>query len=415
MLFLMVVVMMTPEFGLEYWVVLCTPFGWRPAEWGWQGVVMLVMWRLRKLRFGNVICYVDNFYFFLPKGSRVCAFVGRLVVAFGEMNMPLHEWQVGRRIKAVGWEWWSDEMVMVCPVEKHEKFSGQLVEWAERKGTKQRKRQQGGLRLGRGETGKGVLKKVGEEEREVVEFTLEEVRRIVGKLLWMSAAFPQGKAGVAHWVHMRTAGERVLKAMGGRGRPRDVRCGATEGALVWVRMWAEVFPRWDRRRSIFMGFGPMADEEVLGRVDAATREGDGCGGVYFSVKDRVLLGFTHVWTGEERDRAFILSRESTGVLESFGMRMWFEKFGELVRGKRVLLESDSECLVKAVDRGYSKSVEMMGCVESVLKLSVELRVILRVRWVAGVLNAVADRLSHGEIEEARCLALDQFGVPLLLV
>ena len=63
----MVLSMVTPKFGLEYWVVLCTPFGWRPAEWGWQAVVMLVMWRLRKLGFRNVICYVDNFYFFWRK------------------------------------------------------------------------------------------------------------------------------------------------------------------------------------------------------------------------------------------------------------------------------------------------------------------------------------------------------------
>jgi hypothetical protein len=236
------------------------------------------------------------FVFLLPKGSRVCAFVRRLVVAFGERSMPLHEWQVGRRIKAVGWEWWSDEMVMECPVEKHEKFSGQLMEWAERKGTKRWKRQQGGARRGRGATGKGAGKEVGE----MVEFTLEELRRIVGQHSWMSAAFPQGQAGAA--------GERVLKAMGGRGRSRDVKCGTTEAALMWVRMWAGVFPRWDRRRPTFMGFGPMADAEVLGRVDAATREGHGCGGGYFSVKDRVLLGLTHVWTMEERDRAFLLSR-----------------------------------------------------------------------------------------------------------
>ena len=159
----------------------------------------------------------------------------------------------------------------------------------------------------------------------------------------------------------------------------------------------------------------MACEEVLGRVDAATEDGHGCGGLMWVPTEGKLLGFVHVWTEEERERAYVVDRESTGVLESYGAMKWFEVFGERVRGRRVLLEMDSEPVVKALEKGYSPKVEMMMCVEGVLCRSVNLEVVLRVRWIAGVLNAVADRLSHRKIEEAIWIARHQFGADLLLV
>jgi hypothetical protein len=43
-------------------------------------------------------------------------------------------------------------------------------------------------------------------------------------------------------------------------------------------------------------------------------------------------------------------------------------------------------------------------------------IMLRVRQVKGIwFNRVADRLSHGRVEEASCLALELFGVPLVLL
>ena len=53
-------------------------------------MLLLVMWVLRKKKFTNFFCYVDNFYFFLPAGYRVARFVGRLIEVFKMMNVPLH-------------------------------------------------------------------------------------------------------------------------------------------------------------------------------------------------------------------------------------------------------------------------------------------------------------------------------------
>ena len=283
-------------------------------------------------------------------------------------------------MKALGWEWWSDDMVMVCPEAKYAKLLAQLEKWST-----------------------------------MTEFPLDVVRKIVGKMQWMSAAFPVGKVWAAHWVHMRTKGEAQLRAMKGRGKPCMVLCKGTDEALAGLRMWVKAYRGLDRRRELFLGFGPLAGEEVLGRVDAATTEGDGCGGFLFSRDEGVLLGFSHVWTKTEREKAFVLQRESTGALEAMGAKMWFDKFRDRVNGKRVLLEMDSEPVVLALAKGYSPIPAMMACVEDVLMLSIELRVVLRVRWISGVLNAVADRLSHGRVQEAKWMAQDAFGLDLLLV
>lgn len=184
--------------------------------------------------------------------------------------------------------------------------------------------------------------------------------------------------------------------------------------MVGLRVWGEFFPKWDRKRRLFMGFGPMACEEVLGRVDAATAAGHGCGGVLFDKGRGVLKGFVHKWTEEERNRAMVVQRESTGVLEAMGAAWWFKKFGDEVKGKRLLLELDSEPVVLALEKGYSPKKEMMAGVEGTLGVSIELEVVLRVRWIAGQLNEVADCLSHGRIEQARWLAWQEFGVELCL-
>jgi len=94
---------------------------------------------------------------------------------------------------------------------------------------------------------------------------------------------------------------------------------------------------------------------------------------------------------------------------------WWRKFGKHVAGMRVLFEMDSECSVLALHRSYSGKPAMKECVGEVRKCAAAHHVVVRVRWIAGVLNGIADLLSHQKIGEAKCLALSVFGVELLLV
>jgi hypothetical protein len=212
---------------------------------------------------------------------------------------------------------------------------------------------------------------------------------------------------------MRTDGERVLRKKG--GKPIQVVCWKTKEAKAALLFWVRIFERWDRTCPIFMDFGPMVAEQALGRVDAATVDGHGCGFFLWIPGERVLLGFAHVWSPKEKQRAECLLRASTGVFESLGAMRWWSIFGKRVAGMRVLFEMDSECSVLALHRSYSDRPAMMECVGEVRKCAAVHHVVVRVRWIAGVLNGIADHLSHQRIAEAQCLALSVFGVPLLLV
>jgi hypothetical protein len=64
LLSLFVYKVVTVAFGVEWFVDLATPFGWSPAEWGWQCMLALIMWAFRKKGLGDMVSYVDNF--FLP-------------------------------------------------------------------------------------------------------------------------------------------------------------------------------------------------------------------------------------------------------------------------------------------------------------------------------------------------------------
>lgn len=378
LLFLMVLCTQTPGFGREFWVVLCTPFGWRPAEWGWQAVLLLIMWRLIMLGWRDFFCYVDNFFFFFPDGTDLGREVRRLRSVFEAMRVPLHEWQVGKRVKALGWWWWSDVGVLVCEEKKLRRFLALVDEWK----------------------GKKLL-------------PLSVVRRLAGKFQWLSVAHPQARSAAARWVHVRTIGDRRLRRSG--GRPSSLRCKVSTGAMATLTTWSVLLTDWDGKRKLFLEFGPVAAAEVLGRVDAATTVGHGCGGLCLLREQGVLLGFSHVWSRQERERAFVLSRESSGVFEMLGAEWWFRKFESRVSGKRVLLEMDSEPAVMALDSWYSKKEEMMGCLDAVLRFTVLNEVVLRVRWISGVLNDIADCLSHGRLARARWLAMQEFGMELWLV
>ena len=104
-----------------------------------------------------------------------------------------------------------------------------------------------------------------------------------------------------------------------------------------------------------------------------------------------------------------------GVMEGMAVVWWLSTYGDLCHGKRVLLETDSASVVFALDCCYSKRPAMMEVVVDVMSLCCKYHIVLRMRHVSGVVyNCIADRLSHNDPEQAKCLALIEFKLPLLL-
>ena len=79
------------------------------------------------------------------------------------------------------------------------------------------------------------------------------------------------------------------------------------------------------------------------------------------------------------------------------------EFVKECRGRRVLLESDSETTVQTVGAGYTRLPHAVDTLDSILREAVREEIVLRVEFVSGDLfNQVADYLSRNQ----ECRTLD---------
>ena len=164
LLHLFVYCILTSEFGVEIFVDKSNPFGWKPAEWGWQTVLAILKWCLHRLMFkypkmagptrsvstvlSNVdvgssavvgppstlpevslgvspssgfMVYVDNFFAWAPATDFVDMHT-KLQALIAKFGLPLHELQLdGRLFTALGLIFdasTTDRWYMVLPEDK---------------------------------------------------------------------------------------------------------------------------------------------------------------------------------------------------------------------------------------------------------------------------------------------------------
>jgi hypothetical protein len=106
-------------------------FGLTAAEWAWQTVLAILMWRLRSLRGWAPICVVDN-VFFIAEQSEADAMADVFVGQCELVGLPLHDPQQGKVFNAVGWDWDCSgvTLLMICPTKKWETYVRLSREWA---------------------------------------------------------------------------------------------------------------------------------------------------------------------------------------------------------------------------------------------------------------------------------------------
>jgi hypothetical protein len=365
----------TEQFGSEYFVDLCNPFGCTFSEWGNQMVLAVERWNFARMGLTDVDTFVDNYFHFVPPNVHFESRCAAIEQTFKDLGIPLHERMLGTVFKGLGWLWDLELMLMICPEDKFTALCTLLEEWSA-----------------------------------LETMSLTDVRKAVGFMLWLSAGFEVGRGEIGHLVHMRTAGEAVLRRTG--RRPQDIRVAMSEPARASLQFWNEVFPRWSRKSPIRLQFGPVASWEVLARIDASTDWGGG--GIMVSRGAQSIPWFSCVWSPDviakaKRSR----QRESTGFLEFRALTRWMEIFGEACSGKRVLIESDNSSVVYGIERAYSDKPDSMQEIVVFRKLCLRYRLVVRVRHIVGVVyNSVADALSHNRIDDARAKALEEYACPL---
>ena len=388
----------TAAFGKEFFVDASNPFGWKVSNWVWDCILAVLMWRLltycskhrvdpkcvavdwgEGLSFDKVMSYVDNFFDINRKMPQLqfderCSVIDGVFEAAG---LVMHERQTGTHFKGLGWLWDTVSMTMQCPEDKYIIVSKYVAEWCE-----------------------------------VSTLSCEDWHKAVGILYWLTAGFRICRASVGVLVHDRTRAEALSVRL---GVPRHKAMMAKSKVSTSVfKMIKALLAGWNRLCPIVEGFTPTASWQYLGRVDASTEWG--CGGVLLDAKMSSLLGGNHAWSSAERAASFVVSRESTGVLEAMGALWWLEHFSSNCRGCRVLLELDNSATVLGLQGLYSATPSLMEVIEKIAMLCCRLHIELRVRHVHGeVFNRVADALSHDLIDRACAWAKADFALALSIL
>ncbi len=357
---------------LQWFLDLANPFGWATSEWGWQCLLAVIMWQLRRVGLDDTLSYVDNF-FDLSLPAVATTRKAKLLMLFDEAGIKLHDVFEGKQFPGLGWDWDIQAMTMTCPLDKHVILCKYLQTWTS-----------------------------------AVSLSLVDAERAVGLMSWGSAGPPSLAACVAPLIQMRTSLKRFAKSS---RSPSTCVLKVTDQARSALAFANSVYSVWNRVSPIVQGFGPTVKWDSLGRSDASHV---GCGG--FLVDGSSLRAFQHMWTQDELDRAMVVDTMSTTVLELMGAIYWAKAFAPFMCNSRVLFEMDCEPAVIDIQQAFSAKPNVMQCVCEFRLACALPNVHLRTRHVLGhVYNKIADAISRDNLGEACLDAVAEFGLPLTLI
>lgn len=357
----------------EYYVDLRAMFGAILSEYGFRGISAVLNYGLSQPHYrvvaGRSVLtnYADNWVLMSEQhDTSHPARWSTLKALFAELNVRLHEEQLGPRVRLLGWMWDTSDMSFTCPDDKLEVVRPITVSWADRA-------------AGR------------------ASFSCHEIRKVVGLLQWVSAACPVISPCLGALTQARTVAEQAGTVCLG------------EQACNAVRLLHRFMASWNGSSRLFLGFSPVSRWEALVRCDASTS--DGCGG--FVVPS--LCCFLHLWSDAERAVATAgRLRESTPLLELWGLARSIREFGPALQGQRVQFELDCEPAVLILRKCFSPIAGCMEAVLSVIDLCCLFHIIPKWEHILAPFNQVADALSHNDFTQAEALCKAEFGGPLVL-
>ena len=406
----------------KYFCDQASVFGYVNAESGFQAALALLIWICRKFR---VRWYVDNYWYFalgedIQKFEKEYAVFKELLSSVG---VDVHQENPGRQtFKGLGWIYHlahkgpDGPLMLECEADKKESYRVFLL-------TCQNKDK----------------------------LDLVRVRKAVGIMQYISYGFRVGRAHIAPLIALRTTLEGMLARRG--GSPAKLFGKVDARVHEAVNFFVSMFEGWDGLCPILMGFGPCAPIEARGWHDASTTHGR-VGGLLLIESTQQLIGFSRKFSDKdkrslrererqskalrigkmshrEREERAEASRKrkregagdddetapSSPAHELIGQRIWLQMCGGRCARLRLLLEGDCRPAVQAFKKAFSSKSDMMAPLRASRILTARHNLCLRVCHVRrewGPLQ-IADLLSRNEVEKARCLAKDIFGLDLSFI
>lgn len=198
-------------------------------------------------------------------------------------------------------------------------------------------------------------------------FTKKDLQRLIGKLSWCSRVVLGGRTFLRNLINLMTA----LKKATHHSRLNS----ASRSDLVW----------WDRGLELFHGFTPFPSDVALPSFQFST--------------DACLSGGGAAFRGDWLYVSWLIDYPSfaeshINVLELLTVLVAAERWAPQWAGLHIVVRSDNMAAVAAINKGTSRSIELLSIIQKLFWLSVRYNFKLTAAFLPGRLNILSDSLSR---------------------
>ncbi len=237
-----------------------------------------------------------------------------------------------------------------------------------------------------------TIKKKVEDALNSTRISVKSLQSVIGSLSFVCKAISPGRAFLRRLIDL-TCGNKKANVM--------IRL--SEGAKTDLEMWHIFLQR-------FNGTTMIPDQAWVDGQDLelyTDASGEIGFGGYFKGK-----WFQGRWPSEE------YSRYSIAWLEFFPIVVAVVIWGEMLKGKRIIIRTDNQAVVSILNRQTSKCPKIMKLLRFFVLQCLKLNVAFCARHIAGKNNNIADALSRFQMERFRGAAptaeIDSTPVPVFL-
>lgn len=349
------------QWGGHHYIDLMLPFGLKSSPALWEVYATLLEWILHHRGVEFVVHYVDDFVFAGRKGTGQCAQYIRVALdTFKELGIPVSadklalEGTPSHVAIALGIELDTIKMEARLDTAKLTDLCARLKQWI----------------------------------TPLHMYTKYDLRSLLGRLNWVTAVVPAGRAFL----------RRLIVAASARHNHKPVAVDdETRADLKW---WHSHLKAWNGRSLLlFDDLFVSAPNAALNLNDSTLRLAtDACRtGFGAACGTKWIAG---QWTNHELRTAHRAKDVSMPHLELRAILIAVNTFATHLSGHRVVLYSDCQPAIAAVNGLDTREPQMMAAVRTILWIAAKHNFALRIVHIAGTDNLVPDMLSRGQIHEA---------------
>lgn len=352
--------------GVEFFVDLCNPFGFRNSYWNWESVAGVIKWQLLRDGVTSVCNFVDNFYILvppLPSGKpdsvKARGMQSTFLASLKRLGLPMHEHQLGTSgIHCLGWIINSQSSTYSCPPERQQLVVSLLASWATKSSC-----------------------------------SLKDLRSLTGLFYFISAGFAVGRPDLAAFFKLKTKAEATCRRLSKAADRVFVKLSAP--VVASITFWNAFFPSWNGSAPFSALPSPCTSWHSIWRTDGSTSWGMG------ATNSATGEYISSPWTTREREHAMRSDRESAPFFELLAVLQAARSWAPSSVGCMILIEIDCMPAQQAIQAGFSSAQGMQLLLRNLRLILANHACSLICKHIPRGANTVADAFSTGA--EARGL------------